>query len=538
MTSPISVDQLRSELRFHPDRSFADSLCEGLINGFDTLIATQPSTIVECKNLRSAMDQPAVVDALLTAECQKGFLLGPFSQPPFDLYRVSPIGIATGKYSNKHRLIVDLSAPHNHPTNSSINDTIDKNQCSLTYVKIDDAIRLIKNCGKGALLCKTDISDAFKLLPIRRDQWPLFGIKWKSQYYFYHRLAFGCRSSPAIFDKLSTAICWIAQNNYGIENILHLLDDFLTVDSPVSDCVGERTMALLTTIFHRLHIPLSDKKTVGPVTVLEYLGIILDSIRMEARLPQNKIERILDFLTLFVGRQHCTKRELLQLLGHLNFASRVILPGRSFVSHLIQLSTTVKELHHHIHLNQQCQSDIRMWKDFLLHWNGISLFYDNHLTSAADMELFTDASSTIGFGGYFGNRWFASSWPNAIVQQLEATHVISMAFMELYPIVVAAILWGESWSTKKVLFNCDNLGTVQIIQKGRSKSPLIMKLMRRLTLCSIKNNFCVYAAHVPGKNNCLADFLSRLQIQDFLDALPMADSEPHQCPPPSEVMLF
>jgi hypothetical protein len=47
-------------------------------------------------------------------------------------------------------------------------------------------------------------------------------------------------------------------------------------------------------------------------------------------------------------------RELLQLLRHLNFASRVIVPGRSFVSYLIDLSTKVKELHYYDNLRKQC----------------------------------------------------------------------------------------------------------------------------------------------------------------------------------------
>lgn len=58
----------------------------------------------------------------------------------------------------------------------------------------------------------------------------------------------------------------------------------------------------------------------------------------------------------------------------------------------------------------------------------------------------------------------------------------SMAFLELYPIVVAAVLWGTQWPGKKILFYCDNITTVQIIKNGRSKEPFIMKLMRRLTM--------------------------------------------------------
>jgi hypothetical protein len=43
---------------------------------------------------------------------EKGYQKGAFEKPPFDMYRVSPIGIVEGKYSGKKRLIVDLSSPH------------------------------------------------------------------------------------------------------------------------------------------------------------------------------------------------------------------------------------------------------------------------------------------------------------------------------------------------------------------------------------------------------------------------------------------
>jgi hypothetical protein len=39
-----------------------------------------------------------------------------FDAPPFSVYRVSPIGIAEGKYSGKKRLILDLSSLHNDAT--------------------------------------------------------------------------------------------------------------------------------------------------------------------------------------------------------------------------------------------------------------------------------------------------------------------------------------------------------------------------------------------------------------------------------------
>ena len=81
--------------------------------------------------------------------------------------------------------------------------------------------------------------------------------------------------------------------------------------------------------FNKLGLPLSVKKTARPSKVLEYLGVILDSEQMEARLPLDKLRRITDPVNSFQSRTSCTKRELLNLLGHLNFACRIIYPGRA-----------------------------------------------------------------------------------------------------------------------------------------------------------------------------------------------------------------
>lgn len=479
--SPINIRQLQQDLLFHNYNQYVDYLIQGFLHGFDTKVSVINIPIKECKNLLSAVKQKVIVQELIEKEVQKGFLSGPYDTLPFDSYRVSPIGIAEGKYSHKKRLMVDLSSPHDSEIHQSINNLIDKEECSLSYVTIDDAIRHIIECGRGAWMCKADISDAFKLIPtcISPSQYHLFCIKWCDAYYFYTKLAFGCRSSPKIFDEFSKAICWIAENKYGIARILHLLDDFLTIDAPNVD--RNRTMALLTMIFNKLNVPLAKHKTMGPLKVIEYLGITLDSDKMEARLPEEKVNHISKLLDTFMVKKSCTKRELLQLLGHLNFATRVIIPGRTFVSYLLTLATSAKELEHWVHLNSDCREDLRMWKMFLDQWNCVSLFHKTTITVASDMELYTDASSTMGFGGFFRRSWFCDKWPSDLPN--EGDEKLSMAFRELFPIVIAAILWGKYWSTKRIKYYCDNF----LFCFGDSQSLIL--LAPEILAIIIFNNF-------------------------------------------------
>ena len=194
-------------------------------------------------------------------------------------------------------------------------------------------------------------------------------------------------------------------------------------------CAGHRTNAVLTLMFNRLGLPLAKHKCLGPTVCLEYLELILDSMYMQARSPSDKVHRIIEFIETLLGQSSYTKLDLLQLLGHFNFASRVILPGRSFVSYLIQLSTTVKELWHRITLTQHCQEDLHMWHKFLREWNGLSLFYESDFTTTHDMKLYTDAS-LVGFAAVFGSQWFYSKWPEQLPSVSDGD--LSMAFHELY----------------------------------------------------------------------------------------------------------
>lgn len=50
-------------------------------------------------------------------------------------------------------------------------------------------------------------------------------------------------------------------------------------------------------------------------------------------------------------------------------------------------------------------------------------------------------------------------------------------------------LWTSSWSTKRILFLCNNQPTVHVIKKGRSKCPQLMLLLHTITWYSSISNF-------------------------------------------------
>ena len=163
------------------------------------------------------------------------------------------------------------------------------------------------------------------------------------------------------------------------------------------------------------------------------------------------------------------------------------------------------------------------------------MFYDCNYTSNFDMQLYTDASSTLGYGGYYQGKWFCSTWPKELPSLNDKS--LSMAFLDLYPIVVAALLWDKEWKCKKILFLCDNEATVVIVKKGRSKCIETMTLMRQLTWCAYVNNFQVTAKHIEVRKNNINDALSRFQMEKFRRLAPHAEKLPYHYPSVYESML-
>ena len=101
-------------------------------------------------------------------------------------------------------------------------------------------------------------------------------------------------------------------------------------------------------------------------------------------------------------------------------SSKTLLAGRLLLCYLIHLSTTVRRLYHHIHLNSEARADIRWWNSFLPSWNGISMFISPNWNYAESIQLYTDTSGSCGFGatwmgpGSEATGSHTSNYPNGL----------------------------------------------------------------------------------------------------------------------------
>ena len=391
-STPVNVTYLKHELQFHPNATFVLHLIQGFQESF-RIGFEGPCAPRFSKNLKSAAEHPDLVSKNLLKEVTLGRTASPFLRPSFPNFQVYPIGVVPKKHSTDWRTIFHLSHPK--ATGTSVNDHISKDTYSLQYVKIDDAINLIIQLGKGSYMAKTDICSAFRNVPVHPKDWELLGMHWNGLYFFDTVLPFGLRSAPYIFNQLSDAIQWIAKTNCDIRHILHILDDFFLIEPPPrANCMT--SLCKLLTLMTNLNVPIASSKTYAASTSLEFLGVLLDSQNMIACLPLDKLERTKVELHNWQSKKSCTLRELQSLIGTLQFACRVIVPGRAFLHRMINLTCGVTEPHHHIKLNSSFQKDVSMWLVFLDQRNGSNIFLDIAPTHSPALEFSTDASGSLG----------------------------------------------------------------------------------------------------------------------------------------------
>ena len=202
---------------------------------------------------------------------------------PDESVHISPIGlIPKGGQTGKFCLIVDLSSPKQ----SSVNDRIDPELCSLSYSSVDEAVTQVHQCGPWTLMAKLDLQSAYWrswcIRTISRCSAWLAG----GRTFCDRALPFGLRSAPKLFTVVADGLSWALQCE-GIANLFHYLDDFFWSEGGSPNCANALSIAV--PLCGQLGLPEAPQKVVSPATSIVFLGILLNSVRQEIRLPEDKL---------------------------------------------------------------------------------------------------------------------------------------------------------------------------------------------------------------------------------------------------------
>ena len=479
-----------------------DFIVNGLETGFDLCFEGERVSTIGKNSMSVNANLQAARDKV-RAELKQGRIAGPFSSPPFPVFKVAPLALREKATPGKFRLLHDLSHPYDdRSTNAGIPDGAAK----VSYASIKDAIDIVKQY-ECAFMAKADIKDAYRNLPISVDSQWLVGFKLDGATYHDLRIPMGARSSCFIFERFSGALKYILHNTYKVKHIVKLLDDFLFIGETKQEC--QMGLDAFLHLCNWINLPVAHDKTIEPNTKVTFLGIDLDSANNVASIPREKISKYKEAVRELQKLPVVRVRQLREVIGKLQFVTSIIRGGRCFLRRLHDALIGDQNNYRLVTLSPEMRADLRTWVGFMDLFNGRGFITYADERTGAMVAMGSDASKT-GYGGYLGAKVIAGVFPKSWQEwDIEA--------LELYPILALVATFRRVLAGKTVRAKCDNLPLVHCLNKLTSKNKQVMRLMRPLVLILLAENIVIRAEYISSEDNHLCDTLSRQQVgKDWL----------------------
>ena len=320
VVTPVNVVNLYQALSNHPEREFINKRSSELREG-----ARIGYSGPRCPFFSpTAYFNPVVVTGNLTDEVSKGRTMGPFPTPPFENFQVSPIGLVPKKHSDKFETIFHLSFPKSGT--SSINYFIEKDDYSQQYITIDNAVAAIQ-AATWAKQTLNLLFGSFRSIRMTGHSWGCFGMG--------SIILTKCSHLGFALPRTFLISCQMPLSGCSFSFVCHIYSGATL--SYLPPCHTPQID------LEKFEYPYLCSQNRGAYPNYSVHGYHTRLGKMEARLPEDKVERIRSALSTFQSQRSTTLQELQSLIGTLNFACKVIPPGRPFLQRIIHLTRGVKK---------------------------------------------------------------------------------------------------------------------------------------------------------------------------------------------------
>ena len=476
---------------------------------------TGPPQSIISENLASSLAEPSIITNKLRSDIQLGRASPCQSSPP--PYICSPLGLAP-KSDGGWRRIHHLSFPEGN----SVNSHIPTDWAYLRYTSLENIFTMVRHVGRGAIIVKKDLKDAFRMIPVAYDQRWLLGFQWDGQFYHENCLPFGLRTSPFIFNLFAEGLHWVIQAALHWDHLEHYLDDFIAVFPPTDLPQLPQVLTDYDDLAAKLGLlPNTSKDAQG--TCVEALGIEIDTAAMTARLPPRKLQKAIRLVSTALDAGALSLRETQKLAGFLSFCSAVVVLGRTHLQRLWGFSASFQKPLARRPLSHPARLDLEWWRDLLPRFNGVRLIDG----ARPSFHFFTDASS-YGLGAFFYPGPPHRTWRDAR-DAIPARHAFAVTLgpygalhinhLEILAIEQAFLRWSPEWRHGVVTVHTDNTTAFSGIANGVVKGPA-MPSLRTTLLSAATQDITLHVCWLASTDNALADALSRHNWPAVADLCP------------------
>ncbi|XP_057365008.1 uncharacterized protein LOC130685703 [Daphnia carinata] len=352
---------------------------------------------------------------------------------------------------------------------------------------------------KGDWMVKLDLKDAYLTVPVCAAHQKFLRFQWKGRLFQFACLAFGLASAPRIFTKILKVVMGFLRKK-GVRLIIYL-DDILILNVSEESTLGDLNVTIQL-LKHLGFLINWEKSVLVPTQVLEYLGLVIDSVRLSFALPNIKVKAVKKMCEAALAAESISLRKIASIMGNVTWAIPAIPYAQAHYRRLQwfyikQAQSANFNLKTRCSLSAEAREDLECWV-FNLNKTQDKIFFPH----TPDLEIYTDASLS-GWGACCDEIRTRGSWTPADIKK----HINELELLGAFFAVQAFAAQSKNISIRVFL---DNSTAVAYINHcGGSRSQALTNVSAQLTTWCENRGISLEAVHVAGKLNIIADEESR-----------------------------
>jgi len=535
VSSPISATALRSMVTSYSHRLTSSQLSrafraiEGIEKGMSShQLRDLPPIVV--KNTSNTLTYGRQISDAVAHWVRSGFASGPFSSPPLDGFRVNCLMAIPQE--GKVRPVLNVSAP----AGLSLNDNTNKYKLEkITMSSAREFGYLLIKCGRNATMSKSDVCDAYKIVPVPLEELRIQGFSFGGKYFVENSQIFGANSAPCNFDQVNHTVVDLAvvSSETLEELVIRHLDDVVCA-APAKSKQCEKFTEIFRNICKELGIKLQPdcpkkEKAFKNSKFGKVLGIWFNSEDLTWKLPDEKKDKCLRAIEEALQSQSVNLLDMQKLMGNLNNVSLMCPFLKGFKRPLNDCLAEACEKGE-TRLSAQAKRDLKVWAGLLVREEFLpiprepvrspTLYHKTFASDAAgvpdDNDFDHQAVAGIGLDEV-GELIlaFRHEWDQRMIES--GTDVDGKrfgnktAFLESVGILVPFMLMPDKLKNQHVLFKMDNIGCVHGWEnRGLKEDNYASIVIRAIHLVSAYLSCYVHVVHVPRKTDWEGEVADRM----------------------------
>jgi hypothetical protein len=366
------------------------------------------------------------------------------------------------------------------------------------HFKMDTLSTVLNLVKKGDYAISIDLRDAYFHIGIHPKHQKYLRFCFQGQAYQFKALCFGPTSAPRVFTKVIAVVAAYLRK-WSIR-LATYLDDWIALKQNVQELILDRERILGTLVDLGFIVNLT-KSHLVPNQMIEYIGASF-YLHQGLVFPTQARVTALKLGVRKILKGMSTAHDYLHLLGLIASCLQLIPHARLFMRpiqlHLLKhWKAAVDKLNKVIPFSHSVHSHMIWWLQ------EVNILKGKSFVSTPTVVTITSDASGTGWGGHMNNQMVQGTWS----EEQSTWHINCL---EMQAVLLTMKHFLPFLRQKSVLVRSDNMTVVQYLNKqGGTKSTQLCCLTWDLWNLAIANQIQIKAAHVAGKENSLADSLSR-----------------------------